>query len=315
MENVKGYDVGVLRKLFEHLYIIETILLQRRYTLLIHRADVAADAYRLPMNCFMDFASRVACYDVEQYLVATPQQFLYDPTLVTNIEAPQVSGVAEAEVGVAGDGAAGTTDAADAGPAAVAAAASSDSAKTPKTDAADAEIADDDTHVTHVFKLPMVGPISFLRGNGCSYKMTTFHGIDVFVSADKAAFGSDCPVVGWQLPISEEPTLEIEWMTDKWDLPTCLHMNGVASVDVTIPCLVLPDKFRTVSDVVELTRPALPDETNKKQQQRSKLEAKYMGPGSFISNFKTALAADAEDPDTAAAGGPKKPTGAAHLLK
>ncbi len=27
MENVKGYDVGVLRKLFEHLYIIETILL------------------------------------------------------------------------------------------------------------------------------------------------------------------------------------------------------------------------------------------------------------------------------------------------
>jgi hypothetical protein len=203
-------------------------------------------------------------------------KFLYDPTLVTNVEAPQVSGVAEeAEVGVAGDGAAGTTDAADAGPAAVAAAASSDSAKTPKTDAADAEIADDDTHVTHVFKLPLVGPISFLRGNGCSYKMTTFHGIDVFVSADKAAFGSDCPVVGWQLPISEEPTLEIEWMTDKWDLPTYLHMNGVASVDVTIPCLVLPDKFRTVSDVVELTRPALPDETNKKQQQRSKLEVAH----------------------------------------
>jgi hypothetical protein len=47
---------------------------QRRYTLLIHRADVAADAYRLPMSRFMDFAGRVAGYDVEQYLVATPQE-------------------------------------------------------------------------------------------------------------------------------------------------------------------------------------------------------------------------------------------------
>jgi hypothetical protein len=47
----------------------------------------------------------------------------------------------------------------------------------------------------------------------------------------------------------------------------------------------------------------------------SSAKAKYMGPGSFISSFKTALAANAEDPDTAAAGGPKKPPGAAHLLK
>ncbi|CAE8628426.1 unnamed protein product [Polarella glacialis] len=105
------------------------------------------------------------------------------------------------------------------------------------------------------------------------YKLCDYHGIDIFVVGDRSATSlvSECPVIGWMIPVSRDATaatMEVGFDTQDIDLPKYLCYNGVDTLKLTVPFLKLPaaaiNARRDQAEKLILTRPKLTEEDRKR---------------------------------------------------
>ena len=137
---------------------------------------------------------------------------------------------------------------------------------------------DVDTCIPLLF-IPLVGHISLLWTSNTAYKLGEYEDVQIYVTTDDVSLNSDCPVVGWQIPISEEPTLQLKWHTDEWELPEYIARNRRRrEIQARIPYLTLNDNM-TIKQLKELTttapfiltRPPLPFEKDANKKKKAKV--------------------------------------------
>ena len=122
-----------------------------------------------------------------------------------------------------------------------------------------------------VLMLGASGHVSTARSAGPCYKLWTFGAFELWVKTmtPKQAFAAECSAVAWMVPISDTPTMRWVFVQRTWNLPQVLCVAALAcglntAVVLNIPVLVITaddlSSFVDADGMIELTRPALPDE-------------------------------------------------------
>ncbi|CAE8741699.1 unnamed protein product [Polarella glacialis] len=188
----------------------------------------------------------------------------------------------------------------------------------------DEETIDDDDDGAD-FHLPLAGTVTTNKQSTNIYKLCDYHGIDIFVVGDRSATSlvSECPVIGWMIPVSRDATaatMEVGFDTQDIDLPKYLCYNGVDTLKLTVPFLKLPaatiNAHRDQAEKLILTRPKLTEEDRKRgrgggDDAEEFNIAKIMGPAAHLANLAAHIDVEAEP----AAKKSKLVDPAAHLLR
>ena len=111
-------------------------------------------------------------------------------------------------------------------------------------------------------EIAMVGPVSTLRSAMCFQCGSVLKCVPLLIHGVKS-MSVDCPSVGWQLPISDTPTLEIHYVDKKVNLSE--HLSSVlltTEIVVSIPVLRISAtaKAAAKNGQIRLSRPLVLNE-------------------------------------------------------